>query len=111
MSCAPRNGTTPGSSQLGGRYQATDRTSLSAGFGWENAVASGTANTVSPDGDRTILGLGLTHRFPGGMSLSASYAHVWFADATIDVADAQGTFKGTMKNDLDIAGVSLTGRW
>lgn len=95
----------------GGRYQATDRTSLSVGLGFENAVASGAANTVSPDGDRTILGLGLTHRFDSGMTLSASYGHVWFSDATIDVADLQGTLKATMKNDLDIVGVSLTGRW
>ncbi|MCB1486128.1 MAG: outer membrane protein transport protein [Bauldia sp.] len=96
---------------LGGRYQATERTSLTAGFGWENAVADGAANTVSPDGDRTILGVGLTHQFPGGMSLSASYAHIWYTDATIDVADAQGVLKATMTNDLDVVGVSLTGRW
>ncbi|MCB1494489.1 MAG: outer membrane protein transport protein [Bauldia sp.] len=96
---------------LGGRYQATDRTSFTAGFGWENAVADGAPNTISPDGDRTILGIGLTHRFPGGMSLSASYAHIWFTDATIDVSDAQGTLKATMTNDLDVAGISLTKRW
>lgn len=96
---------------LGGRYQATGRTSVSAGVGYEQAVSNGGTNTISPDGDRTILGLGLTHELWPGMTLAASYAHIWFADGAIEVADAQGTFKGAMSNDLDVVGVSLTGRW
>jgi long-chain fatty acid transport protein len=96
---------------LGGRYQVLDRTSVSAGIGYEQSVSVGGSNTINPDGDRTILGLGFTHECWRGITLAASYAHIWFADGAIDVASPRGTLKATMKNDLDIVGVSLTGQW
>lgn len=96
---------------IGFSYQVSDVTQVSVGASYDQAAAQSADNTLSPDGDRTLLSAGISHALAGGPVLRLSYAHMFIKDAPIDVANGSGSFNGTLKSDLDILGLSATWQW
>ena len=97
---------------IGFGYMIQPGTEFTAGVHYDTAVTDGGGNTLSPDGNRTMIGLGLSHRVMERGVVSLHYAHVFFEDAPINVAQPRsGAFAGTFEADLDIFGVSLRMDW
>ena len=97
---------------VGLNYQVTDATGLSFGVSYDQAASQGGTNTLSPDGDRTMVALGLVHQVDNEtMTLRASYAHMFIDDAPINITNASGTLIGNFQSDLDIFGVSANWQW
>ncbi len=93
---------------IGFGYMLYPGTELTAGVHYDTAVTDGGVNTLSPDGNRTMVALGLNQRITDRGMLSLYYAHVFFEDVPIDIAQPRsGTFEGTFEADLDIFGLSL----
>lgn len=96
---------------LGLTYQASEMTSLSGGASFGTAVSNGGGNSISPDGDRTTISVGINHKVNENFVLNGSYSHVFFKDATINVANTSGTLAATFRSSLDIVGVSAILTW
>ncbi|MCC2110960.1 MAG: outer membrane protein transport protein [Hyphomicrobiales bacterium] len=96
---------------LGGRYAVTENTTVSAGASFEQAASVGSTNTLSPDGDRIVIGIGAEHRFGNGISIAGAYGHMFISDAPISVTNLSGAFIGTFSSGVDIFSVSATARW
>lgn len=96
---------------LGLTFQASDMTTLRGGASFGTAVSNGGSNSISPDGDRTTLSVGLNHKVNENFELNGSYTHVFFKDATISVANSSGTLAATFRSSLDIIGVSAVLTW
>lgn len=93
-------------------YMLRPGTELTAGVHYDTAVTSGGSNTLSPDGARTMIGLGLSQRIAGSGVLSAHYAHVFFDQAAVNVSSpGSGTLVGEYKASLDIVGLSFKLDW
>ncbi len=96
---------------LGGRYAVTENTTISAGASFEQAASVGSSNTLSPDGDRIVIGIGAEHRFANGISIAGAYGHMFISDARISVTNLSGIFIGTFSSGVDIFSVSASARW
>lgn len=92
---------------LGLTYQASDMTSVSGGVSYGTAISNGGGNSLSPDGARTTLSLGINHVINDRLTINGSYSHVFFQDAGINIANASGTLLANFHSDMDIVGVSL----
>ena len=96
---------------VGLKYQYSDQTELSFGVSHDQAASEGANNTLSPDGDRTLIALGASHRVTDYLTLRSSYAHMFIMDAPINVTNATGTLVGNFQSDLEIVGVSANFQW
>ena len=97
---------------IGFGYMIQPGTEITAGVHYDTAVTDGGGNTLSPDGNRTMVALGLNHKVMDRGVLSLYYAHVFFEDAPIEVTQPRsGSFEGTFEADLDIIGLSLRMDW
>ena len=87
----------------------TEATTVRGGIHFDSGVSDGGDNTISPDGDRTMVAFGLTHTPNDRVEISAHYAHVFFKDAPISVVDPlrTGSLQATFESDLDIFGASV----
>jgi len=93
---------------IGARVKLNDHTDVSFGLSMDDGISTSSANTLSPDGDRKGIAFGLTRRISDTAEFRASYMHLFFDDADIDIANQSGTLKATFENDLDIVGFSFT---
>lgn len=97
---------------IGFGYMIQPGTEITAGVNYDTAVTDGGTNTLSPDGNRTMVALGLSQQVMELGTLSLHYAHVFFEDAQVNVTQPRsGNFVGTFKGDLDIIGASFKMNW
>lgn len=100
---------------LGAQYRPDARSRWIFGAHYDTAVSDGGGNTITPDGDRVMIGIGYERQVSEGFRWSAHYAHVFYDDAAINVAPSatneQGTLVGSMETDLHMFGVSGTFTW
>lgn len=93
-------------------YLLRPGTELTAGIHYDTAVTDGGTNTLSPDGARTTIAIGFTHKIDHNATISAQYAHVFFEDAAINVAGpTSGTLNGVYEAELDTFGVNVAINW
>lgn len=92
----------------GASYQYDEKTTIGAGVGYTTAVSDGTSSSISPDADRITVGVGITHEIMKGLTAKASYSHVFFDDANLNITAAPNTLTGKGELDLHILGFSLT---
>lgn len=93
---------------LGARVKLNERTDVSFGLSMDDGISTSAANTLSPDGDRKGVAIGLTRRISETTEFRASYMHLFIDDADIDIANQSGTLRANFESDLDIVGFSLT---
>ncbi|MFN0264405.1 OmpP1/FadL family transporter [Tepidamorphus sp. 3E244] len=100
---------------IGAEYRPDANSRILFGMHYDTAVASGGGNTLSPDGDRIMVGLGYERRMNEHFKWSAHYAHVFYEDAPINVTpsatNTQGTLIGSLETDLHMFGISGTFTW
>lgn len=97
---------------VGASVMVRPNTTISAGAGYTTAVSDGTTTSISPDGDRTTVAVGLTQKISELATVKVSYAHVFFSDTDMNiVSPTAGTMRGQSNIDLDILGASLTLTW
>lgn len=95
----------------GVRVKVSDSTDVSAGVSYDQGISKGAGgNTLSPDGDRTGVSLGLTRQISETTTASLSYMHLFIDDSPINVQNQSGTLTANFASDLDIVGFSLTFR-
>ena len=69
-------------------------------------------NPRIPDSDRIWLTLGVSFRYFDSLTLQAAYAHLFFADASIDSVGATGDrLTGRVEQQTDILGLQLDWRF
>ncbi|MCB1478536.1 MAG: outer membrane protein transport protein [Rhodobiaceae bacterium] len=100
---------------IGAEYRPDEKNTWRFGIQYDTAVSDGGGNTLSPDADRIMVGLGYERQVSDRFKWSAFYAHVFYDDAAINVTpsatNTQGTLIGSMETDLDMFGVSGTFTW
>jgi len=92
----------------GARIKLGERTELSAGVSYDQGISTGSGNTLSPDGNRKGVSLGLNHDFSERVSANLSYMHLYLADSAVDTRNQSGTLLANFDSDLDIVGFSVT---
>jgi len=74
-------------------------TMFGAGLGYTTAVSDG--RSISPDGNRFTLSLGVNHRVMKSLTMKASYTHVFFEGTTLNIASPpQGPWAASRKSTL-----------
>jgi long-subunit fatty acid transport protein len=99
---------------IGFGYKVTAATELTAGMSDDTrASTDGSGTTLSPDGEKILIGLGLVHQFPGASKGSLSYGHLFFMDAPyLPPAPATGVSQAQLKHAWipSVSAILKTGR-
>jgi long-chain fatty acid transport protein len=89
-------------------YMLRPGTELTAGVHYDTAVSAGGGNTLSPDGARIALAIGLSQKISDMVAISAHYAHIFIDDVQIAAASpTSGTFNGVYKASLNTVGLTM----
>ncbi|MCC0053496.1 MAG: outer membrane protein transport protein [Rhodobiaceae bacterium] len=100
---------------LGLQYRSDEKTTWSTGIHYDTAVSDGGGNTLSPDGDRIMIGFGVEKQVSERFKWSAHYAHVFYKNAGINVTpsatNTQGALIGSLESDLHMFGIAGTLTW
>lgn len=96
----------------GASVMMNEDTMFGAGLGYTTAVSDGSTSSISPDGNRFTLSMGVSHRVMKSLTLKASYSHIFFEDTTLNIVNpAAGTLRGKSKIDINVVGFSSTLHW
>lgn len=98
---------------VGVGYKVTTATELTAGISYDtSASTNGSGTTLSPDGEKILVGLGLIHQLPGNGKVSVSYGHLFFNDAPVFASSPRnGLLEGTVEASLDTVALGYTYNW
>lgn len=97
---------------IGFGYALRAGTEITAGVSIDSAVTSGGVNTLSPDGFRTMVAVGLNQIISERIRLSLSYAHMFIDDATVSVNTIrEGILTGQASSHTDMLGVTARIDW
>lgn len=104
---------------LGASYQLTPEFALNGGIAFdESPIPDSTRTPRVPGSDRYWVSFGGEYELGGGISLSASYTHIFVEDGDIDLttngADenaARGNLSGRYENQIDILTIGGTIRF
>ena len=97
---------------VGFGYRFRPGTEVTAGVSYDTAVTSGGNNTLSPDGDRILIGIGLNQVLGEKLRLSVSFSHMFVKDASVAVNTARdGMLIGTASSGTSMFGVTLRKDW
>lgn len=108
----PQNWEDTYSGFAGASYMIDEKTTIGAGVGYTTAVSDGGTSSISPDGERVTLGVGVSHRVMKMLTMKASYAHVFFDDTNLNIPPGpSGSFTGKSKIDIHVVGFSGTIHW
>lgn len=93
----------------GVRVILNERTSATAGVSYDQGISKGSGgNTLSPDGNRTAVSVGVTRSISPRTTLRLSYTHMFIDDAPIRTSNVSGTLNANFESSLDVIGLSLT---
>ena len=92
---------------VGVTYRPNERWTFRGGFAYDQSpVKDAYRSPLLPDSDRYWLSLGTEYRLNERASLSASYAHLFFENASINkTTDSGGTLRGQYETSINIFSV------
>lgn len=99
---------------LGTSFKPEERWTLRAGLAFDQSpVRSGRLRTARiPDSDRVWLTIGLSYQLGADLTLHGAYAHVFFAEASINHTGSTGDqLIGRYQQQADIIGLQLDWRY
>lgn len=88
-------------------------TEVTAGVSYDTgASADGSGNTLSPDSDKLMIGLGLIHDWAGFGRVSLSYGYLYLYDGPVKAESlASGNLHGTLGGDMHMVGLGFSRKW
>lgn len=99
---------------VGGEMRLSDSLTGRAGLGYEaTPVPDGTRGARLPDSDRVWLSLGGTYKWSEATLIDFGYSHVFFDDASINLAasGAKDALNATVDNSADIVSAGMRVKW
>jgi long-chain fatty acid transport protein len=94
-------------------YRLIPSTELTFGVSHDKGASrTGSGSTLSPDSDKTMIGLGIIHDIPGAGRLSLSYGHLFLSDSRVHAASLEsGKLEGTLTGKMHMVGLGYTLKW
>ena len=71
-------------------------------------MGDGSSGSILPDADRYTIAFGISHEIKKGLTAKASYEHVFFDDANLNLTTAPNTLTGKGEIDLHTLAFSLS---
>lgn len=100
---------------LGASYQQSKQLKLRGGIAYDQSPVSDAYRTARiPDADRTWLTVGATYQLSAKSSMDFGYAHIFVANATINInnpSPTPGKLAGSYDNSVDILSAQFNHRF
>lgn len=100
---------------LGASYQQSKQLKLRGGIAYDQSPVSDAYRTARiPDADRTWLTVGATYQLSAKSSMDFGYAHIFVANATINInnpSPTPGKLVGSYSNSVDILSAQFNHRF